>query len=76
VTSIAKRTGWTFNHVDGRDVQGLMAAVAEDRAEMAASDISITADHAKRFDSTSSDCSSQRPCWLDIALGGRWCHGC
>lgn len=47
---IAKRTGWTFNYVDGQDVQGLMAAVAEDRAEMAASNISITADRAKRFD--------------------------
>lgn len=73
---IGKRTGWTFNYVDGRDVHGLMAAVAEDRAEMAASDISITADRAKRFDSTASDCCSQRPCWLDIALGGHWCHGC
>lgn len=47
---IAKRTGWTFNYVDGDNVQGLMKAVAEGRAEMAACNISITADREKRFD--------------------------
>lgn len=47
---IAKRTGWTFNYVDGDDVQGLMKAVAEGRAEMAACNISITADRAERFE--------------------------
>ena len=31
---IAKRTGWTFNYIDGDNVQGLMTAVAEGRAEM------------------------------------------
>jgi len=47
---IAKRADWTLKYVDGENVQGLMAAVAEDRAEMAATNISITADREKRFD--------------------------
>lgn len=47
---IAKRTGWTFDYVEGDNVQGLMAAVAAGRAEMAACNISITADRERRFD--------------------------
>ena len=47
---IAKRTGWEFSYVDGGSVQGLMTAVAEGRAQMAACNLSITADRLKRFD--------------------------
>lgn len=47
---IAKRTGWEFSYVDGGNVQGLMKSVAEGRAEMAACNLSITADRLKRFD--------------------------
>lgn len=47
---IAKRTGWDFTYIDGGDVQGIMRAVAEGRADMAATNISITAERSKRFD--------------------------
>ncbi len=47
---IGKRTGWEFSYVDGGNVPGLMKAVAEGRAEMAACNLSITADRLRRFD--------------------------
>ena len=47
---IAKRTGWTYAFIDGGDVQGIMRAVAEGRADAAACNISITAEREKRFD--------------------------
>lgn len=47
---IAKRNGWTLDYVDGGTVQGIMGAVADGRADIAACNISITADREKRFD--------------------------
>ena len=49
---IAKRTGWTYSYLDGGSVQGLLKAVADGRADLAACNISITADREKRFDFT------------------------
>ncbi|MGI9161726.1 MAG: transporter substrate-binding domain-containing protein [Mycobacterium sp.] len=47
---IAKHTGWTYTYVTEPGVQGLLQAVADGRAEMGASAISITADRAHKFD--------------------------
>ena len=41
---------WYFTYIDGGDVQGIMRAVAEGRADMAACNISITAERTTRFD--------------------------
>ncbi len=49
---IAKRTGWTYNYLEGSTVQGLLQAVADGKADLAASNISITADREKRFNFT------------------------
>ncbi len=46
---IAKRTDWTYTYLDGGTVPGLLQAVAEGRADLAASNISITSDREKRF---------------------------
>lgn len=50
---IGKRTGWTFNYVDRAGVQGIIRAVADGQADMAACNISITADREKLFDFSS-----------------------
>lgn len=47
---IAKRTGWTLEYVEGGSVQGLLNAVSQGRADMAATNISITADREKYLD--------------------------
>ena len=47
---IAKHTGWTYTYVETGDVQALLRAVADGRADMGASAVSITNDRAKRFD--------------------------
>lgn len=47
---IAKHTGWTFDYVTENNVGELLKAVAEGRAEIGASAVSITAERAKKFD--------------------------
>ena len=49
---IAKRTGWTYSYLEGGTVQGLLEAVTDGRADLAACNISITADREKRFNFT------------------------
>ena len=49
---IAKRTDWSYNYLDGGTVMGLLQAVADGRADLAACNISITADRAKHFSFT------------------------
>ncbi len=49
---IAKRTGWTYNYIDGDNVQGLLQALADGRADLAACNISITSEREKRFNFT------------------------
>ncbi|MFM9034406.1 MAG: transporter substrate-binding domain-containing protein [Mycobacterium sp.] len=49
---IAKRTGWRYTYLDGGNVAGLLAAVREGRADLAACNISITAEREKIFDFT------------------------
>jgi polar amino acid transport system substrate-binding protein len=46
---IAKRTGWTYTYTEGGTVAGLLKAVSDGRADLAASNISITAERQKRF---------------------------
>ena len=47
---IAKRTGWSYTYVEGGSVQGLLQTVAAGKSDLAAADISITAEREKRFD--------------------------
>ena len=47
---IAKRTGWTYDYVEGKNVKGILADVAAKRADAAAAAISITADRADVVD--------------------------
>jgi polar amino acid transport system substrate-binding protein len=47
---IAKRTGWRYTYVDSGNVPGLLSAVAEGRADLGASNISITAERERNFD--------------------------
>lgn len=47
---IAKRTGWTYSYIDGKDVRGLLNSVQQGRADMAATNISITADREQYLD--------------------------
>ena len=49
---IAKRTGWKYSYIDGGSIKGLLEAVADGRADLAACNISITAERAKRFNFT------------------------
>ena len=49
---IAKRTGWTYTYLDGGSVKGLLQAVADGKADLAACNISITADREKKFNFT------------------------
>ena len=46
---IAKRTGWTYTYTEGGTVSGLLKAVADGRVDLAAANISITAEREKRF---------------------------
>jgi polar amino acid transport system substrate-binding protein len=50
LNEVAKHTGWTYNYLDGGNVQGLLKAVADGKADLGASAVSITADRAKLFD--------------------------
>ena len=50
LNEIAKHTGWTYDYIDADNVQGLLKAVAERRADLGASAVSITGDRAKQFD--------------------------
>ena len=47
---ISKRTGWDFVFVEAGSTAGLLEAVAQNRAEMAACAISITSDRAEIYD--------------------------
>ncbi len=47
---VAKHTGWTYTYETQNNVQELLKAVAEGRAEVGASAVSITADRTKKFD--------------------------
>ena len=47
---IAKRTGWTYNYVEGKNVKGILADATAKRADAAAAAISITADRADVVD--------------------------
>ncbi len=49
---IAKRTGWRYTYVDAGSVAGMLQAVSDGRTDLAACNISITADREKRFDFT------------------------
>ena len=49
---IAKRTGWTYTYLDGGSVKGLLQAVTDGKADLAACNISITADREKKFNFT------------------------
>ncbi|MGI9161727.1 MAG: transporter substrate-binding domain-containing protein [Mycobacterium sp.] len=49
---IAKRTGWTYNYLDTGNVKGILEAVADNRADLGACNISITAEREKRFNFT------------------------
>ena len=50
LNSIAKRTGWTYNYVDGKTVKGILDDAAANRVDAAAAAISITADRAEVVD--------------------------
>ncbi len=50
LNEIAKHTDWNYTFVDSGNVQGLLKAVADGRADMGASAVSITGDRAKMFD--------------------------
>ena len=50
LNEIAKRTGWSYTYVEGGSVQGLLQTVAAGKCDLAAADISITAEREKRFD--------------------------
>ncbi|MGV0991041.1 MAG: transporter substrate-binding domain-containing protein [Mycobacterium sp.] len=47
---IAKHTGWTYTYITEGNVQELLKAVAEHRADIGASAVSITGERAKNFD--------------------------
>jgi hypothetical protein len=47
---IAKRAGWRYTYVDSGNVPGLLRAVQEGRADLGASNISITAERERTFD--------------------------
>lgn len=48
--AIGKRTGWTYNYVDGENVKGILDDVTGRRADAAAAAISITSARAKVLD--------------------------
>ena len=50
LNEIAKHTGWTYTFLETDNVQGLLKAVADGRADLGASAVSITGDRAKTFD--------------------------
>ena len=50
LNAIAKRTGWTYNYVDGKTVKGILDDATTKRADAAAAAISITADRADVVD--------------------------
>lgn len=50
LNEIAKHTEWRYSYVDFDNVQGLLGAVADGRADLGAAAVSITADRAKQFD--------------------------
>ena len=50
LNEIAKHTEWRYTYVDLDNVQGLLNAVANGRADLGAAAVSITADRAKQFD--------------------------
>ena len=50
LNDIAKHTGWTYSYVEAANVGELLNAVAERRADIGASAVSITGDRAKVFD--------------------------
>lgn len=50
LNEIAKHTEWRYTYVDFDNVQGLLGAVADGRADLGAAAVSITADRAKQFD--------------------------
>ncbi len=47
---IAKHTGWTYTYITESNVQALLQTVADGRAEIGASAVSITGERTKRFD--------------------------
>lgn len=47
---VAERLGWTTEYLMTDDVRGQLAAVTEDRADIAAGAISLTANREQRFD--------------------------
>ena len=47
---IAKHTGWTYTYIDEPNVQGLLQAVADGRADFGASAVSITGERTRKFD--------------------------
>jgi len=47
---IAKHTEWRYTYLDFDNVQGLLKAVADGRADMGAAAVSITGQRAKQFD--------------------------
>lgn len=50
LNEIAKHAEWRYSYVDFDNVQGLLGAVADGRADLGAAAVSITADRAKQFD--------------------------
>lgn len=52
LNEIAKRTDWTYTYLNAGNVQGILQAVADGKADLGAADISITAEREKRFNFT------------------------
>ncbi len=50
LNAIAKRTGWTYDYVEGTTVKGILDDVTARRADAAAAAISITSDRAEVVD--------------------------
>ena len=50
IDQIAKRAGWSLNYLEGGNVEGLLNAVSQGQADMAATNLSITADREKYLD--------------------------
>lgn len=48
--AIAKRTGWTYNYVDGQNTKGILEEVTKRRVDAAAAAISITSGRAQVLD--------------------------
>ena len=48
--AIAKRTGWTYNYVDGRNTKGILEEISKRRADAAAAAISITSARSEVLD--------------------------